>query len=143
MRELIDMTRLKTAQVDSCLFQKGFVFKNRSESVANPASIYEFQPFPFLGDLTHTTTLIQYIGNDQLGLLNFQQPSKTRQSALRNELIAMGFKPAETVAGSEFTERQIYYKAKIVVSFKPADSGNGIAGHYTGYSISIHHQRQM
>jgi hypothetical protein len=74
-------------------------------------------------------------------LLNFQQSSKTIQAVLRNELIDMGFKSAETVSGSEFTERQIYYKDKIVVSFKPADSGNGIAGNYTGYSISIHHER--
>ncbi|RRB02489.1 hypothetical protein [Larkinella rosea] len=143
MRELIDITCLKTAQFDSCMFRKGFVFKNRSQSVANPACIYEFQPFPYVSELTQTTTLIQYICNSQLGLLNFQQPSKTVQAVLREELLAMGFKPAETMAGSEFTERQIFYKDKIVVSFKPADSGNGIAGNYTGYSIAIHHERRM
>jgi hypothetical protein len=143
MHELIGMSCLKTAQFDSCMFRKGFIFKNRSECVANPASIYEFQPFPYVSDLTKTTALIQYICNGQLGLLNFQQSSKTIQAVLRNELIDMGFKPAETVAGSEFTERQIFYKDKIVVSFKPADSGNGIAGNYTGYSISIHHERRM
>ena len=130
MHELIDITCLKTAQFDSCMFRKGFRFKNRSESVANPASIYEFQRFPYVSDLTKTSALIQYICNGQLGLLNFQQPSKALQAVLRNELIAMGFKSAETVSGSEFTERQIYYKGKIVVSFKPADSGNGIAGNY-------------
>ncbi|GAB3319179.1 hypothetical protein GCM10027299_11480 [Larkinella ripae] len=143
MRELLDMTGLKTAQVDSCLFRKGFFLKSRSESVANPACIYAYEPFPHLGDLTQTTTLIQYISNAQLGLLNFQQPSKARQTALRDELMAMGFKPAETVAGAELTERQIFYKDKIIVSFKPADAGNGIAGHYRGYSIAIHHERRL
>ncbi|GAB3917829.1 hypothetical protein [Larkinella terrae] len=143
MRELIDITCLKTAQFDSCLFRKGFMLKNRSESVANPAVIYEYQPFLYVSPFNQTVTLIQYICNGQLGLLNFQQPSKATQAVLRQELIAMGFKPAETVAGAEFTERQIFYKDKIVVSFKPADAGNGIAGNYSGYSIAIHHERRM
>ncbi|RCR69991.1 hypothetical protein [Larkinella punicea] len=143
MRELIDLTCLKTAQFDSCLFRKGFLFKNCSESVANPACIYEFQAFPYISSLNQTSALIQYICNGRLGLLNFQQPSKTVQAVLRRELIGMGFQPAETVAGSELTERQIFYKDKIVVSFKPADSGNGIAGNYSGYSISIHHERRL
>ncbi|RAK03249.1 hypothetical protein LX87_01371 [Larkinella arboricola] len=45
MRELIDITCMKTAQFDSCMFMKGFHLKARSESVANQASIYEFQPY--------------------------------------------------------------------------------------------------
>lgn len=143
MRELLDMTCLKPAQFDSCMIRKGFLFKNRSESVANPACIYAYQPFLYVSDLTRTTTLIQYICNGKLGLLNFQQPSKNRQLALRQELIKLGFKPVETVVGFEFTERQIFYRDKMVVSFKPTDAGNGIAGNYTGYSISIHHERRM
>ncbi|MFC5409385.1 hypothetical protein ACFPMF_08715 [Larkinella bovis] len=143
MRELIDLTCLKTAEFDSCMFRKGLIFKQRSESVANPAGIYAYPLFPNVPDLSQSAVLIQYICNRHLGLLNFQQPSKTVQMALRQELVAMGFKPAETVAGSEFTERQIFYKDNIVVSFKPADAGNGIAGHYAGYSISIHHERRL
>ncbi|RAK03248.1 hypothetical protein LX87_01370 [Larkinella arboricola] len=96
-----------------------------------------------MSELTRTVTLIQYICNGQLGLLNFQQPSKAVQTALRNELIALGFKPVETVAGSEFTERQIFYQGNVVISFKPADAGNGIAGNYSGYSIAIHHERRL
>ncbi|MFD1144201.1 hypothetical protein ACFQ4C_23955 [Larkinella insperata] len=143
MRELIDMTCLQTAQFDSCMFRKGFQLKARSESVSNQALIYEFQRFPYISELTQTTTLVQYICNGQLGLLNFQQPSKAVQTALRTELMAMGFKPAETVAGSELTERQIFYKGALVISFKPADAGNGIAGNYRGYSVSIHHERRL
>lgn len=143
MRELLDITCLQTAQFDSCMFRKGFYLKARSESIANQASIYEFQAFPYVSGLTQTVTLLQYICNGQVGLLNFQQPSKTVQATLRAELLALGFQPAETVAGAEFTERQIFYKDKIVVSFKPADAGNGIAGHYSGYSIAIHHERRL
>ncbi|GAB3252603.1 hypothetical protein GCM10027347_11780 [Larkinella harenae] len=143
MRELIEMTCLKPAQFDSCLFRKGFHFKARSESVANSACIYAYESFPYVSDLTHSTVLIQYICNGQRGLLNFQQPSQTVQTQLRNELINLGFKPAETVAGTEFTERQIFYKDNMVISFKPTDAGNGIAGQYTGYSLSIHHERLL
>lgn len=140
--DLLAISCMTPARFDSCMAHNGFTFCQRSEGINYMGSVYAYLQDTYLTNVTSASALINYICKKKVGTVIYQLHDRAHYQRLRVELTQLGFR-WERPGADASPDWQIYTNGPVVVSLRPADGNNGIAGNYTGYSVMVRHTRDL